>query len=291
MQIKLTKIKFDERLQNRVKIDSETVKEYSDAIDAGVKLPDVTVFFDGSDYWLADGFHRYHAHDNLKILEINADVRNGTLREAILFSVGVNAAHGLRRTNADKRKAVETMLDDEVWSKWADREIARACVVSPDTVGRIRKEIVTVRSDSEDLSVERSYTTKHGTQAVMNTANIGSKSNNHQENKHSKNNNIAEEIEEKITSDQETYGDFDPVAELEAAHKEIERLTQIIDSDDQLAEANKEIKRLSSLCETQQFRINSLMSEKAEAVRYAKLYKSKLEKLEKQVSKSDLVDF
>lgn len=200
MQIKLTKIKFDERLQNRVKIDSETVKEYSDAIDSGVKLPDVTVFFDGSDYWLADGFHRYHAHNQLGILEINADVRNGTLREAILFSVGVNAAHGLRRTNADKRKAVETMLDDEVWSKWADREIARACVVSPDTVGRIRKEIVTVRSDSKDLSVERSYTTKHGTQAVMNTANIGSKSNASQENNSDDLEQINKELSHEIVS-------------------------------------------------------------------------------------------
>lgn len=105
--------------------------------------------------------------------------------------------------------------------------------------------------------------------------------------------NSQEEDQEKAQIQQELYGDagIDPAAELEAAHKEIERLTQIIDSDDQLAEANKEIKRLSSLCETQQFRINSLMSEKAEAVRYAKLYKSKLEKLEKQVSKSDLVDF
>lgn len=101
----------------------------------------------------------------------------------------------------------------------------------------------------------------------------------------------AIQSQERQAADQETYGEFDPVAELEQAQKEIERLTQIIESDDQLAEANKEIKRLSSLCETQQFRINSLMSEKAEAVRYAKLYKSKLEKLEKQVSKSDLVDF
>lgn len=101
----------------------------------------------------------------------------------------------------------------------------------------------------------------------------------------------AIQSQEKQASDEETYGDFDPVAELEQAHKEIERLTQIIESDDQLSEANKEIKRLASLCETQQFRINSLMSEKAEAVRYAKKYKSMLDSLEKKVSKADLVDF
>lgn len=101
----------------------------------------------------------------------------------------------------------------------------------------------------------------------------------------------AIQSQEKQASDEETYGGLDVIDELDKATKEIERLTQIIESDDQLAEANKEIKRLSSLCETQQFRINSLMSEKAEAVRYAKKYKSMLDTLEKKVSKSDLVDF
>lgn len=290
MQIKLTKIKFDERLQNRVKIDTDTVKEYSDAIDAGISFPDVTVFFDGSDYWLADGFHRYHAHNKLGVLEINADVRNGTLREAILFSVGVNAAHGLRRTNADKRKAVFTLLNDEEWNRLSDREIARLCAVSNNFVSELRKSSLS-SDDSDVSSICRTYTTKHGTQAVMNTANIGGKSNNHQENKSNKNNKLEDEILEKEISDQETYGDFDPITELEQANKEIDRLTKIVESDDQLAEANKEIKRLASLCETQQFRINSLMSEKAEAVRYAKKYKSMLDSLEKKVSKADLVDF
>jgi len=123
----------------------------------------------------------------------------------------------------------------------------------------------------------------------MHVANIGKiRKDSLRENEYSNN---QENNQEKQVADQETYGDFDPVAELEQAQKEIERLTQIIESDDQLAEANKEIKRLSSLCETQQFRINSLMSEKAEAVRYAKKYKSMLDSLEKKVSKADLVDF
>lgn len=199
MQIKLTKIKFDERLQNRVKIDTDTVKEYSDAIESGIKLPDVTVFFDGSDYWLADGFHRYHAHDNLKILEINADVRNGTLREAILFSVGVNAAHGLRRTNADKRKAVCTLLNDREWNQLSDREIARLCSVSHNFVSELRKSSLS-SDDSDKFSAGRTYTTKHGTQAVMNTANIGSKSNASQDNNSDDLEQINKELSHEIVS-------------------------------------------------------------------------------------------
>ncbi len=102
-----------------------------------------------------------------------------------------------------------------------------------------------------------------------------------------------EEDQEKEQIQQELYGDaeIDPAVEIEAAHKEIERLTQIIESDDQLSEANKEIKRLLALCDTQQLRINSLMNEKGEATRMARLYKARLEKLEKQVNQSDLVNF
>ncbi|MGT2479599.1 hypothetical protein ACU4GR_13540 [Methylobacterium oryzae CBMB20] len=49
--------------------------------------------------------HRRHAaglHAGLG--ELPCEVRQGGLRDAILHSAGANAAHGLRRTNADKRR-------------------------------------------------------------------------------------------------------------------------------------------------------------------------------------------
>ena len=90
----------------------------------------------------------------------------------MLFSVGANATHGLRRTNDDKRRAVLTLLSDAEWSQWSDREIAKRCGVSPDTVGRIRAESPLTESDSEK-PIERIYTNKHGTQAKMKTGGIG----------------------------------------------------------------------------------------------------------------------
>ena len=38
-------------------------------------------------------------------MEISAEMRDGTWRDAVLYSVGANAAHGLPRTNEDKRRA------------------------------------------------------------------------------------------------------------------------------------------------------------------------------------------
>jgi hypothetical protein len=163
----LAAIRTDGGTQPRSLIDSTIVEEYAEAMNDGVKFPSIIVFFDGQEYWLADGFHRLNAALKLDWLEYPADVRQGTQRDAILYSVGVNATHGLRRTNADKRRAVERLLRDEEWSKWSDREIARKCAVGNKFVGDIRHSLFPKHSD------ERTYTTKHGTEATMQTGNIG----------------------------------------------------------------------------------------------------------------------
>ena len=47
-------------------------------MQAGVKFPPVTVFYDGSDYWLADGFHRRNAAFSAELAQMECDVRQGT---------------------------------------------------------------------------------------------------------------------------------------------------------------------------------------------------------------------
>lgn len=137
--IDLNSIKIDGGTQTRAALNEAVVAEYADALRDGVKLPSVVVFFDGSAHWLADGFHRYHAHKAARKGAINVDIRPGTRREAVLFSVGANSAHGLRRTNEDKRRAVKTMLDDAEWSTWTDHGIAKQCGVSQPFVSAMRK--------------------------------------------------------------------------------------------------------------------------------------------------------
>lgn len=141
MNISLDKIRIDCGTQARAALNEEIVAEYAEALLAGAKFPPVTVYFDGSSYYLADGFHRYMANQAAKSPNIEANVVNGTLREAILHSLSVNNEHGLRRTNADKRKAVITMLQDFEWADWSDREIAKWCKVGHPLVGRIRDEL------------------------------------------------------------------------------------------------------------------------------------------------------
>jgi hypothetical protein len=60
-------------------------------------------------------------------------------QDALLYSISSNAAHGLPRTNADKRKAIRLLLADAERGQWSDRESARHCRVSQWFVSRLRK--------------------------------------------------------------------------------------------------------------------------------------------------------
>lgn len=165
----ISRIRID-GTQSRVECSENTLAEYAEAIRSGAEFPPIVVFYDGADYWLADGFHRLLAHKRAGKDQISATVNTGSQRDAILYSAGANHAHGLRRTNADKRKAVGMMLSDSEWVTWSDNEIAKRCRVSHTFVSDVRRSLAT--DASEKLS-ERTYTTKHGTQATMQVDKIG----------------------------------------------------------------------------------------------------------------------
>lgn len=176
--LELNQIRIDGGTQPRVEIDQEVLTEYAEHLRNGGTFPPVIVFYDGAAYWLADGFHRYHAHRMVGCDSIAVDIQNGGLREAILYSVGANTEHGLRRTNEDKRKAVETMLTNDIVSKdekgnpWGDREIARQCHVTHPFVAKLRQEFHTGNGFQYETE-KRTFThPKTGKPAVMDTANI-----------------------------------------------------------------------------------------------------------------------
>lgn len=142
----LTQLTADPEIQSRSVTNDDVIAEYSQRYAAGVVLPPVDVFFDGTTYRVADGFHRYAAAQLVRLHELPCVIHNGSRRDAILFATGANATHGLRRTNADKRKAVQTLLKDEEWMQWSDRVIAETCGVSHTFVANIRGELATVAS-------------------------------------------------------------------------------------------------------------------------------------------------
>lgn len=165
-------IRQDGGTQSRVGINWDVVEEYAQEIRQGAIFPAVTVFYDGRDYWLADGFHRIPAHQKAELKEIAVDLRQGTRRDAVLFSVGANKNHGLRRTNTDKQIAVETLLRDGEWGLWSDNAIAKACGVSQPFVSKLRNSACL---SSNDDKIERTAQ-RQGKTYTIKTANIGNSS-------------------------------------------------------------------------------------------------------------------
>ncbi len=128
--------------QMRVEMKPDVVRDYADEMAAGAVFPPVVVYHDGSIFWLADGFHRVAAARKLERQTIDAEVHEGGDRDAILHGIGSNDSHGIRRTQADKRCAVERLLRDEDWGKWSNRKIAKAAKVDHKTVATVRRELL-----------------------------------------------------------------------------------------------------------------------------------------------------
>jgi hypothetical protein len=153
-------------VQQREALDKTRIRAYAALYREGHTLGEVMVFQQGSDFYVADGFHRIAAAIQAGLDTIAATIRPGTLRDAILYACGCNL-HGVPLTPADKRRRAMTMLADAEWQQWSDREIARHCGVSHVFVAKLRKAL------TGNVTSERTYRTKYGTQATMDTAAIG----------------------------------------------------------------------------------------------------------------------
>lgn len=160
MNLGLEKIRIDCGTQSRVSIDQQVIADYCESIKNGASFPPVTVYTDGVDYYLADGFHRYFAYKAAGSPGIQCVVINGTLRDAILHSYGANVDHGKQRTNADKRNIVTKMLQDIEWSEWSDREIAKHCHVSHMLVATIRRELGLTKEETKFERGGKTHTMK-----------------------------------------------------------------------------------------------------------------------------------
>jgi hypothetical protein len=167
--IKIDNIVVKSRIQQRAQLNEDCVEEYAEEISNGTIFPPLVVYDDGENLLLADGWHRYEAYRLSDVEEVEVTIYKGTERDAILHAVGANADHGLRRTNADKRKAATTLLMDEEWNQSSDGQIASICRVSQPFVSKIRNELT-----QNGFEFKRKRIGANGVE--MDTSNIGARS-------------------------------------------------------------------------------------------------------------------
>ena len=169
--IALSSVRLDGDTQVRASLDQQVVDQYAEHMLDGDKFPPVIVFHDGSDHWLADGFHRYFATKANAQESIDAEIKNGTLQDAQLYAYGANSRRGLSMSDDDNRNIITKMLKNPVWGRWTNAEIARHVGVSKMTVGRVKNALPA----QEGEPTKKIYKNRYGKESAIETKNIGKK--------------------------------------------------------------------------------------------------------------------
>ncbi len=165
-KVMLDSIEYESENQARVKLNDDTVAEYADAMERKERLPPIVCYHDGSTYWLADGFHRYHAARKRGEKDTEAQVIKGSRDDARWHAAGANTQHGLKRSPEDKRKAVRLAL--ALRPNLSDRKIAMHCGVSDKTVAALRAK---ASAEIPQIDTPR-VATRNGVEYEIRTAGI-----------------------------------------------------------------------------------------------------------------------
>lgn len=169
-------LRIDGGTQPREGINVQRVGLYAEAMGEGEVFPPCKAVFDGTDYWLYGGFHRYHAAGKAG-LALPVEVRNGTLEDARWLALAENKEHdcetsGMRRSNEEKRRAVYAAL--RLRPGMSNPAIAEHCGVDEGTVRNARAKLQASSEipKMESRTVERTVNGQTQTYTV-NTVGIG----------------------------------------------------------------------------------------------------------------------
>jgi hypothetical protein len=128
---------------DRTRGNEEAIAEYAELYrEQGGTLPPVRLVYDGKSHYGVDGKLRVHAA-RLKCLRvIPVEIASGTRESAVYEAIVANATHGVRRTNADKREAVQVLFRNIKDAKsWSAHRVAEACAVSQPFVSKLLGEM------------------------------------------------------------------------------------------------------------------------------------------------------
>lgn len=164
--VPLATLRLDGGTQARAGLDEATVEEYAAVAEAASfdGWPDwpplEAVEDEDGTLWLWDGFHRAAGCHEAGMAEARVNVRPGALDDARWLACSANTAHGLRRDNAAKRRAVEMALGNPKSAGLSSRAVALHCGVSHTFVDQIRSQsdqVATVATSRREGQDGKSY--------------------------------------------------------------------------------------------------------------------------------------
>lgn len=296
VKVPISAIRRDGGTQARMTMDRSAIQEYAEKMKSGSEFPPVRLFIEGDDYWLGDGFHRVEAAILAGLKEIEADAELGGLRAARFYATGANGNHGVRRTQEDKRMAVNMLLQDSEWSAMSDRQIASHCDVSQPFVSALRSKLATPEITPKSDNVITEQTSKktvkqpveHVVDAVEETADPTPETIPVVESPKPKPEPKAQpsgdprEVERLKAENEELKERLEETASiLSETKEELDAARRALDAEDLLAQFDKEIKRAQAQAHVVQTRNNGLMNENADLKCRLRSALKKIERLEK----------
>jgi len=147
-EISIDKIILKNEFQPRVEIDSEVINEYKEKMDNRVEFPPLDIFKVENKYYLVDGWTRYYAYDKRNIEKVKCEIHEGTEDEAFNFTCSANDENGQKRTNEDKRRAVENAL--KRYPKKSAGYIAKICKVAVSMASDYKNKMTLVGLESNE---------------------------------------------------------------------------------------------------------------------------------------------
>jgi len=263
-KVKLSDIRIDGGTQCRVEIDQSTIYQYVERMKEGDEFPMIEAMFDGSSYWLTDGFHRYHAFKLLGLKDVQIKYKAGTQQDAIIEALKANSKHGKTLTNEDKVNKVKMALAIEGYDQKSDSEIAKLCEVSRPMVAAVRRPEAKKRQEEnrQRSAAKKSYVVTPDD--VCNPI-------------------TPEPACNPITEPSPITGEAPDEAELKAnelaMQADMDMMYKLLESDEPLKLAHEEIKRLNHQNGQLEVRLHGLMNERNEAVKMVKKLQKELDKL------------
>ena len=134
-------IELDDRCQARVALDDATIQAYADLYRDDVKLPALDVFEVDGALYLVDGWHRLAACRQIgkDFVRVRIVGSSNEIEDATRAALAANHQHGLRRSRADKRRAVRLALEAGLYEDLgSNRSMAKDLGVSHTFVSEQR---------------------------------------------------------------------------------------------------------------------------------------------------------
>ena len=254
-EVKLEDVRIDGGTQYRDEINQNTVRDYSEAMRRGDVFPPMAVVFDGTYYWMWNGFHRYFTHMACGSKMVSVSWVAGTQSDAQVLAMGANGDNGMQRNYATKHNQVSAALIHEDTKDLSNRQIAKVCKVSDTFVGSIRDpEVKAKQAEKIERHFKKKFEEQDAERGLTATAPA------------------IPEDDFAPDADELKANDMALAADIEAMHR-------FLEADDKMAQQHAEIEKLNFLNAQLQLRIDALMREKNELVKECK-------KLQKQADKA-----